>query len=199
MLLRNYDNIEVISRLRASTPAMPLSGTYGLDDNFNIKPTSNETINYVGSHCDMSLFNFKNGANSYGGGGVNYTNLIVGSSDTPVTYNDTSLGASISTANITNLSESFTDPVYDEVNQTWTREYKKVFSAVSDITIKEIGIVKGLSCNSGNYQKYFLVYREVLETPIEVPTGANVVITFKAIVSANPNKPTDYVATASVE
>lgn len=199
MLLRNYDNIEVISRLRASTSAMRLSGTYGVDGNFNIRPTSNETIYYVGAHCDMSLFNFKNGANSYGGGGVTYTNLIVGSGDTPVTYNDKLLATLINSANLTNLTESFTNPVYDETTQTWTREYKKVFCAASDVTIKEIGITKGLYCNDGNYQKYFLVYREVLDTPIEVPTGTNVVITFKAIVSANPNKPTDYVATASVE
>jgi hypothetical protein len=35
------------------------------------------------------------------------------------------------------------------------------------------------------------MYREVLQTPIEVPAGANVVITFKTKVSANPNKPVE--------
>jgi hypothetical protein len=44
-----------------------------------------------------------------------------------------------------------------------------------------------------------LVYREVLETPIEVPAAANVMITLTKRISPNSNQPADYVATASVE
>jgi hypothetical protein len=39
----------------------------------------------------------------------------------------------------------------------------------------------------------------VLETPIEAPANATFVLEFKKIISAYPNKPVDYVATASAE
>ena len=57
MILRNYDNIEVISKLRATEIT---STTYGLDNGFTLKDTSGSSINYVGVHCDSSMFHFQN-------------------------------------------------------------------------------------------------------------------------------------------
>jgi hypothetical protein len=65
--------------------------------------------------------------------------------------------------------------------------------ANEDITIREIGVIYA------DFNTQYLMYREVLETPIEVPVNANFKLTLTKKVSVNPNIPTDYAATASVE
>lgn len=201
MFLRNYDNIRVSSSMIgqfASNKGFNLDGrlavrgwsggTTGVYDsiqNFNFASSSS-----TGSYNDNSVV-----TTNYDG--ISYCKLVVGSDDTPVTYDDYKLGALISTNDIGFVTSSTTDVIYDESDDTVTQTYTKIFVAKNDITIKEIGINGVCNNTGGGYRQNSLIYREVLKTPIDVPQGANVVISFTLKRTLYDNKPVE--ATVSVE
>lgn len=193
MILRNYDNYQIIRDLYIN----------GLDT--DIYKSGFNLVNYSGTSAKLfsniiakgfSLFSFQQGANNFNVSSVGYSNLIVGSGDSVENYNDYKLNSIISTSDITAVSHKLEDPIYDEATSKWSRKYTKTFTAINDIVIKEIGVVATICAFSGNYTHHFLMYRKVLETPIEVPAGSNVVIDFKMVLNDSVNEP---VATASVE
>ena len=125
------------------------------------------------------------------------TVLLVGSDDTPVTYDDYKITL-ISGLTGVSATEFQTGLIEDDTVFENTIKVIYTNSNADSIIIKEIGAYFNVVGNaSSNYQ--ILLYREVLDTPIEVPSGANAVISLTKRTSLYPNIPADYVATASVE
>jgi len=96
----------------------------------------------------------------------------VGTDDTPVTYEDYKLG------NIVALPQT----QYNIVNIVEDGKHIGLGYTVSinnntgaDVEIKEVGLYSGLY----NQSKPFLIYREVLETPITIPNGQSIVVTMR--------------------
>jgi hypothetical protein len=206
MLLRNYDNYMVTRQILRSTTGdsgyKPFNDTSAFGEgHINIKDY-NGTIKVFapatttnGSNSGMTAFAYlMENVYSLNGGG---SNLVVGSDDTPVTYDDYKLGSIIPTSQIKAVSQSVSTPKYNENTKSWDTTYSKRYVANSDITIKELGIVEYLWSSTG--AAFALLYREVLSSPISVPANATVVVTFTMKVYDTPNKPVDYAATASVE
>lgn len=206
MLLRNYDNYmitrQILRSVNSDSKYYPFNdtSTFG-DGHINIKDY-NGTIrvfapatNTNGSNTGMTAFSYltENVYNLSSSG----CNLVVGSDDTPVTYDDYKLGSIIPTSQIKAVNHSVSAPVYNENTKSWDTTYSKRYMANSDITIKELGIVEYLWSSIGAV--FPLLYREVLSSPISVPANATVLVTFTMKVYDTPNKPADYVVTASVE
>lgn len=200
MLLRNYDNAMVCKGMvatRGTSEYLVSDGEFGdgslivKDVNGNLRKICNNT-NW--KYQPLSVFDNVGQTESFDYG---CSNLVIGTNDTPVTYDDYDITSYIS--GVTFASHSF-DYQYNEEDNTLITNYKKIFTATQDITIKEICIMSSVpfSASSSGFT-VILTYREVLETPIEVAAGSNAVITFTKKQSLNQNKPADYVATASVE
>ena len=194
MLLQNYDYLMAFSNMCQRSDGSGQNSPSGI----SLKRYDGITTDaYVStSGLRLPMVSFRNDANQHTFNSSQYNNLIVGSDDTPVTYTDSKISP-ISTSSITPLTHTNSN-VLDETTGEIVSTYRKTFNALADITIKEIGVMYGVPYNSSSANG-FLVYREVLETPIEVPLGANVVITLTKRISTNPNQPADYVATANVE
>lgn len=133
------------------------------------------------------------------------TGLVCGSGDTAVTYDDYKLASIFSSSEISYVSCSCSDLTYDETTNTFQKTLTKVFTAKTDITIKEIGFYTKMSCHtvssnnaSGSYYTV-LTYREVLDEPIEVAANSNFTLTLTTIVSACANKPAEYNASVTTE
>lgn len=194
MILRNYDNI---------VTAIKTNFTRDID-------TSAFGDGYLSVGIGDSVFpiyNYSNGTkipflNWTGATSSNYSGFYFGSGTTAPTYDDTSMESQYTYGTHFSLvSSSLTQTtVYNEETQCFEKTTKQIFTAITDLTINEIG-VRSLFYKNGSSSGdlYALVFREVLETPISVPEGANFIVTFKQNIPANPNKPTDYTATASVE
>jgi hypothetical protein len=203
MLLRNYDNAMICQGMvvtRGTSEFLVSDGEFG-DGSLVIRNVYNNSNNKICNnsywvHQPLSTFDNAGQTDSFSRG---CSNLVIGDGNTPVTYDDFKLESMISGAKVIFASHSF-DYQYNEENNTLTSNYKKVFTATENITIKEIGVYS--SVPFGTTESKFipiLTYREVLETPIEVAAGSNVVVTFTKKQNLNQNKPADYVATASVE
>ena len=99
----------------------------------------------------------------------NSIQLFVGTNDTPATKDDYTLDVitTLSSAQITSLVRSINGD-----NQAIT--ISRTFTNTSDesITIKEVGLVKSVSTSS-SASVNLLFAREVLPTPLVVPSGAN--------------------------
>lgn len=204
MILRNYDN--VITALKLRTLASERAGsvistditTFG-DGYLNVKCVSGE-VGRIYSTAISPLCGFSSNEENDAATSNGYSNLVIGGSDTAVSYDDYCLGEQFTSSQVTaiNNGKITESKVFDAVTNTFKTTYTRSYLANEDITIKEIGVKSGVNYTSSKTYTC-LMYREVLDTPIEVPKNATVTLTFTIIESANPNKPADYVATASVE
>ena len=204
MLLRNYDNfITAITSLNSlinyqSSVLSSYVDVFG-DGHINVKNMAGKITQIRAGQNAQSVAPLSNfGENDNGtNAGTNQSSLIVGGGTKEVSYDDYCLDNQFTTSQVTYVSNTQTKSrVYDETENAWVSTYKRIMTAKEDITITEIGV------KHFYYEQYsntMLVYRELLETPIEVPANANFVLTFIQKIYANPNKPADYVATASVE
>lgn len=117
------------------------------------------------NNCFMADMN--KSPNLAGSQGAQTIQLYVGTNDAEVTENDYTLGdiSTLSAVDNTTITRSIIDDGY---YMTITRTLKN--TANTDITIKEMGLVKSVSANSSTRVKY-LFAREVLDTPLVVPAG----------------------------
>lgn len=193
MLLRNYDNLMAISgMLKTRGTNNYISSDEGFGDGIlSVKRVYPDTVSRVVNsdwgYEPLSTFEGIQYTESFSTGS---SNLGVGSGSRPVTYDDNKMESPL---HLTFVNHSF-DYSYDEENNALVSNYRKIFSTTTDVTIREIGILYTAPGTGA-----ILVYREVLESPIQVPAGSNVVIKFTKKQSLNQNRPTDYTATASVE
>ena len=99
----------------------------------------------------------------------------VGTDDTPVTYEDYKLGSIIALPqtqyNIINIVEDG-----KHIGLGYTVNINNNTGA--DVEIKEVGLYSGCYAQVST-QRPFLIYREVLETPITIPNGQSVVATIR--------------------
>lgn len=185
MLLRNYDNIVAALSLVSYSESQIGDTTVFGDGHLNAKLLSG-SISYIrGVGSDNSVLPLQVLCSSaYTANGYSWISL--GSGTTPVTYDDYKLENELSTSQITVNSSSriIGDPIYDEINKTWTKTMSYDFQAKSDVTVSEIGIKYFRS-------DHYLVYREVLEQPVSLTTGQYLKVSITTTVSANPNKPAD--------
>ena len=192
MLLRNYDNIMVNFNLIGSSTGTPNAYQSFNGDSLKITTTNGTVSDYNSSNDTAPFLYFRtssaNTVNGVGSWGV--SNLVCGNDSNPTTYDSYTIE---NPSNAIPVSQAFDDVVYDEAAKTYSRTYRKVYMANEDLVINCIGIVYSI------YSQGVLIYRKTLDAPIEVPANANFVLSFTTTVSANPNKPADYDATASVE
>lgn len=211
MLLRNYDNIMTAKRLTIygkDTTISTDTKVFG-DGHINVKQDYNGSIKdiYISTKWSiLPLSSFAEYANDYNTGmefGV--SNLVCGGGNTDVNgnvgvnYDDYDLAETFTSSQVGLVpSSSKEEKVYNN-DGSWTSTYSRMMVNLTDdvLTVKEIGVVCGFYYSSSG-RSNCLVYRKVLDTPIEVPAGANFILSFTTTVSANPNKPADYEATASV-
>lgn len=193
MLLRNYDNIIAMSKMGFTLTDMQTDG-FG-DGILSVKSRTGVIVsNYATSKA--SPFSYFTSSNT------NYTtlqggqsNLICGYDESEITYDTYEVGT---IPNLTGVTHSSSDIVYDEETNTYTREYSKIYSnnTSNPVTINYIGVL----CSISNaLQNQVLIYKEKLPEPVEIPAYGSITLKFKTLVSGTPNKPADYVATASVE
>lgn len=182
MLLRNYDicMASILSSYK-EIPDIKAKGVTGVDLS---------TGSICSSNCVPPMLSFATDMK------YAYSTLHLGEDDTPVTYDDYRLG---NYHTLTSVSMAAQTPYLDD-NNCVIAPYMFVYcnSTDSPVTIKDLCVTyRGI--NTPNQSYSFMVYREVLDNPIEVPVGANVVITLNRKISLISNQPVDYVATASVE
>jgi hypothetical protein len=199
MILRNYDNImTMLSRPAIGLNYVGTDNTVFGDGHLNAKSYNNGAI--INPYCEGLVTPFKKFSEAEVNVYTGSSNLICGAGDTPVTYDDYKLDVAFTTDQVKVLSKFHKElePIYNESDNSWTFTYTKTFTAKEDIVVKEIGVTSGFYYNSSN-QNGALIFRKVLDTPIEVPANANFTLSFTITKSANPNKPANYEATASVE
>ena len=193
MILRNYDNYVA---WQMGDPDENKSGdelVFG-DGYMTIKNRNGSVYNIYrqNSYLPLSYFleSTVNDTSNYGS-----SNIICGSGSTPEHYDDYKLESPFNTTQVTSVQGVAIKekPLYDKDTNTLTYSYTRNYRANEDITIREIGVLY----NAMNADK-ILVYRKVLETPLEVTAGNQFSLTFTSVVSLNPNKPANYEATASV-
>lgn len=194
MLLRNYDNIVAAYSLVSLAEGQKGDTTVFGDGHLNYKSIANsiEYITGIGYGWGLPLQRLYPG--TQGSEGASWISL--GSGTIPVTYDDYKLENQLSTSQIlvNTSSEIIGDPIYDETNKTWTKTMSYDFTAKSDVTVSEIGVIYCL--NSRGYSAHLaLVYREVLDTPVSLTAGQYLKVSITTTVSANPNKPADVSAT----
>jgi hypothetical protein len=206
MLLRNYDNMMTAKKI--SSRASGSATVFG-DGHLTAKDLL-ESVYNIHSPCSdwaylpLAYFHYNFDIDSKDGA-YGYSNLICGSGNTSETYDDYKLASPFTSTQVSKIGQAtfVTDThTYNENDGTWTHTVTKTYIANESITIREIGVTSGFYYKNGNYHGAALVYRKVLDTPIEVSAGATFVLSFTATVSANPNnpnKPADYDASVSVE
>ncbi len=205
MLLRNYDNI--MASYKLPNIATGTSGVYLSTDASVFGDGHINVISYDGKIAKFPYseeymirpFLFRNFPNTYtpsDAWGMGFSNLICGSGDTAPTYDDYKLGDIITGLDC--IKNSCGVYVYDENSKSWSREYKKTYYNSNEfpVTVREIGVIYMVRYNG--WDRNALIYRKVLDTPVEVPAEANFIISFTPKVSANPNKPVDYDVSAVV-
>ncbi len=206
MLLRNYDNLVALCAL----PNAGLGKTLGdatafSDEHLCLKDISGalkRVYHYFGSSAygfDMPFKQFTCGSTQFADISIGHSTIVAGNGDTPVTYDDYKLENIFTNTQVQKISHSVGDVIYNEADNTWEKTYYCVCLAKEDLTVKEIGIyAKPTQTTSSSSAYSALVYRKVLDAPVEVPANANFVLSFTVKVSANSSKPADYDATASM-
>lgn len=203
MLLRNYDNI-MLARMCpniGTSLSVSIADSFG-DGKINVKDNSGviKTIYPNNSTWCYDPFSyFTENSNTCTSLNAGYSNLICGSGSTPEHYDDYNLESLFTDSQISRVSNvhKIETALYDESTKSWTFTYTRNFLAKENITVREIGVNSGFYYSGGSY-KTCLVYRKVLETPLEVAAGNQFTLTFTATLSANPNKPANYDAGAAV-
>ena len=199
MFLKNYDIMMIMNNLLSAGNQTP-----PITEILKLKRTDGGSTNFVfNTQYKYTPFSwFTNGANTNNSLSQGQSNLIVGNGDTPVVYDDYKLDSVLSTTQVQNVSQIENHYIDDTTNSVIS-EYKKTFTALTDdVVIKEIGVLSGAYYSTGTSSQYYysyLVYREVLDAPIELLQGANVVITFTRKMPLYQNAPAEYEVTASVE
>lgn len=192
MLLRNFDNIMIFEKLCKLDNKINNSG-YG-DGFLGVKTWSGTLLN-VGYTLPFKSFSAQNNSVYVYG----YPKLLCGYDEAEVTYDDYKI-ASLPSLNF--VSHSVSPITYDSETNTYTTEYTKTYNNATSntVTINCIGCATGSNSSTGDNTEYHaLYYKEKLPQEIEIPAGASITLKLKTTVTGNPNKPTDYVATASVE
>lgn len=208
MLLRNYDNLMLVRM----TPPPNLSykdivstdkDIFG-DGHINAKTTGGSIVQLSADYMYWRYNPFQNFVESVSNNAYSTyaaSSLICGGGDTAVTYDDYKLDVPFTTTQMSDVtgSQKLTR-TYNEDDNSWTFTYCRTLFAKTDLTIKEIGIITQSypQYDKSNSTQIHLIYRKVLETPVEVPANANFVLSFTMTVSANPNKPADYNASATL-
>lgn len=203
MLLRNYDNIMAARQTIITKPEYISTDTEKFEDG-HLNVTSiygSKNALYSASSWGFLPFQYfmETPMNSFSGmlsGGG--TSLVCGGGDAPVSYDDSKLSSPFSSSEMSyTVGSAKVEKEYKD--GTWTSTYTRVVTALGgERTIREIGAVTQYY-TSNNSVSYCFVYRKVLENEIVVPENGSVVLTFTTTVSANPNKPVSYDATASLE
>lgn len=207
MLLRNYDNIMTAHRLTnfvkgETTNAKLATDTdvFG-DGHINTKNTNGKIENYSmhGNNTFLPFYSFIEVDNASTSTNHYRSRIIVGSGNKPVSYDDYCLDTMFQSGETGFASNSSkVEKTYDEALGAWKNTYKRTFTNTSneEITVREIGVIYDHYHNA-NYGTSSLVYRKVID-PITVEADANFVVSFTQIISANPNKPADYDASAAI-
>lgn len=197
MLLRNYDNIMTLKAL-GSTDTTKYLDTSGFGDGIlSLKMVSGTMCSVLNTYAPapFNLFDtsYSNAIDYFNS---RSSNLICGSlgGGEDVTYDDYTLNV---ITNFKYVSSSISGVVYDSTDNSYSVTFKKTYFNNTG-AVQTVGYI-GVSYRPSGDAYHFLVYKEKLETPVEVPVNASITLTFTQKVYANPNKPTDYVATASVE
>ena len=189
MFTRNYD---LLCSLHTSTFKRTIIN--GIEN--KIKNVNGGTP--YGGAITLDYYPFNNfGITNNVGGMYGQTFLLVGSNDAPATYDDYRLNLITGLTGIS-VTEFQTGLIENET--VFENVIKVIYtnSNSSSVTIKEIGAYYDCAGNtSNNYQ--MLIYREVLETPIEVPPGANVVVSLTKRIYLYANEPVSYAATVNIE
>lgn len=100
----------------------------------------------------------------------------VGSGTDEPSANDHSLGTDISSS-VTSLSLNYATSVVSNNSKVSTFNITGRNSTGSDMTISEVGITKLIYCQSMFDDRYVLMLRELLPTPLTVPDGKGFFIT----------------------
>lgn len=196
MLLRNYDNIVAAYSLVSYQELQNGDTTVFGDGHLNVK-WANGNIHYIKSVGDVYCILPLNRLCASRVANQGHSWVSLGSGTTPVNYDDYKLENELSTSQIVVNSSSrvIGDPIYDEINKTWTKTMSYDFQAKSDVTVSEIGVYFQTESTNSGINLYALVYREVLEQPVSLTTGQYLKVSITTTVSANPNKPADVSAT----
>jgi hypothetical protein len=204
MFLRNYDNIcTARSLISADNKILSTDTTTFGDGHLNAKDITGTICAIYNS--SNAYYNPLNHMNGYANDNIKLSyassNLVIGGGDTPVTYDDYALVSKFASSQVQYVRhQTVQNTTFLEDQVMYETKYQKVFMALEEITVKEIGIEYGsLRDSAANAYNTTLVYREVLDNPIVVPANTNFIITLTQRLGTNPNKPADYVATASVE
>lgn len=105
--------------------------------------------------------------------------LTIGTGDTAVTADDYCLANEI-TASMSNIEYTTTCGAdNDELKAVYTMTVTNNTGA--DVTIKEVGIEAGVG-NSSYAEQFILIAREVLSSPITIPSGGSKVFTVSAAI-----------------
>jgi hypothetical protein len=191
MILRNYDNVMINFKLMSSNGSYPNAYVGFGGDSLKLTYTNGGVSDFNSSCSVVPFLRFKTSENKYNDlNEWGLSNLVCGNDNNPTTYDSYTIE---NLSNAKPLSQAVDDVVYDETTQTYSRTYRKTYMANEDLVINCIGVAYSI------YNSSVLVYRKVLDAPIEVPANANFTLSFTMKASATPNKPANYEATASVE
>jgi hypothetical protein len=203
MLLRNYDNIMTARQTIITKPGYISTDTEKFEDGHlnvtsiygskNALYSSSSSWGFLPLQCFMET-PMDSFTGMLSGGG---TSLICGGGDGPVSYDDSKLSSPFSSSEMSyTVGSAKVEKEYKD--GTWTSTYTRVVTALGgERTIREIGAVTQYY-TSNNTVSYCLAYRKVLENEIVVPENGSVVLTFTTTVSANPNKPIEHNASATL-
>lgn len=201
MLLRNYDNFSALHRMvgiQSIQKIFEVSSNFG-DGYLSFKlpdGSVSQKTKIIANTCQepfqyfYGLGGWVDGMNSNG-----QSYLVCGYEEGDVTYDDYTIENGASSLNFVNHSTSTT--IVNENNELESVYSKTLYnSSDEDVVINCLG-VKYATPFYGEQNSY-LVYKEKIPE-ITIPVNGNVVITFTTKIPLGQNKPTDYVATASVE
>lgn len=109
------------------------------------------------------------------GGSLNNAGMLLGTGTNAFSLDDyklqTDVTASFTKAGLTCIGGAVSDALSRTV--TWNGSF--VNTSGTDITVSEVGLTKRASWASSWYN--FLMYREVLATPVTVPAGQGITVT----------------------
>lgn len=213
MLLRNYDNINVAYKFMNANPegttqyVVATDTTDFADGHINIKSLDNVIYGiYARSDSNYSVYPLT----VWGEDTIDTTSLsmgysyfMLGDGTTPVTYDDYKLDKLIPKSIIAPLKSTIrtSSLAYDSSDNSFSRTFRQTFIAYSDITVKEIGVkhcTYASNSTSTNINPT-LVYREILDQPVDVPQGATFVVNLTIKYFANTNKPAETQVDVAVE
>ena len=111
-----------------------------------------------------------------------FDNIRVGSGDSPVAYSDYALNTDV-TSSFDTIQTSFTVSYSDDGKLQYLCSFSGRNSTGSDITIKEVAIIKNLYLYNSNSVRYTnivpsthkhacMVARHLLEQPVTIPAGS---------------------------